>query len=82
MICSKGINLLRKMTGSDNKLPRSQWGYRNYYTPKGDETEVMERLEESGFVKRDSSIFYATKNGCRVIGLNDKQTKRALANVY
>jgi hypothetical protein len=76
---------LRHMLGARSDNRKRDWGYRNHYctSPGGDAYDSMVRLEAAGLVKKGrvgvvNVFFHATEAGCRAIGFDDKQTKRAV----
>jgi len=82
-VTAEDLDKLRHMLGVDSRKSQRQWGYRNYYaSSKGDEP-AMRRLQSAGFVRQgrqyeDSFYFHATEEGCKAVGLNAKQIKRAM----
>ncbi len=76
--------ILKHMLGMDGE-PRRVWGYRNYYAA-GRDGIVLSRLrgmEKDGLIRQgavtNSRIyFHATEAGCRAVGLNEEQRRRAL----
>jgi len=76
---------LKHMLGVSTHTPKSQWGYRNRYCAPntGQDFLSMQRLLLAGFVERGSvgeknTFFHATIEGCKAIGLNEKQIKNAM----
>lgn len=72
---------LRHMVGIRSGTHKRDYGYRNYFnsTETGPDHESMVRLESQGLVIRGRPCYWhATEAGCKAVGLNDKQTKRAL----
>jgi hypothetical protein len=85
-ITAEDLDNLRHMLGIDPRryTPR-QFGFRNYYASSktGRPFASMRRLKSAGFVRQgrvsDSMIFFhATEEGCKAVGLNAEQIKRAL----
>lgn len=75
------MDCLRHMLGIRQSTPKKDWGFRNYFnsSPQGYDFDSMKRLEANGLVRpgrRD--YWHATEAGCRAVGLNEKQIKRAL----
>ena len=78
---------LTHMLGAEPHVPKSQWGYRNYYCAEvgsNDEKDLI-KLANIGLVRRDFTInegrdvyFFATEKGMDAIGLTPKQKERAL----
>ena len=74
---------LRHMLGiASNTKPRD-YGYRNYFNTSADtpDGKSMQRLVDLGLVvrnQRNGDYWHATEAGCKAVGLNDKQTRKAL----
>lgn len=76
--------ILRHMLGMEGN-PRRVWGYRNYYAA-GRDGVVLARLRgmvKSGLVREGQTserliYFHVTEEGCRAMGLNTEQRRRAL----
>lgn len=85
-ITADDLKSLRHMLGVDpNRYKPSQFGFRNYYASpmSGRPLESMRRLESAGFIRQgvsgESTIyFHATEEGCKAVGMNAEQIKRAL----
>jgi hypothetical protein len=81
---------IRHMTGCTSNTKKKNWGFRNYYCSalEGDGYESMRRLEKLGYVKQGigsflsetQMYFHATEEGCKAIGLDDKQIKRVMGD--
>lgn len=76
---------LKHMLGAGSHISRRDWGYRNYYAASKDSTSEAElrKLIPLGLVEEGQSTenmvyFHATETGCKVVGLDAKQTHRAL----
>ncbi len=72
---------LRHMLGVRHGTRKRDYGYRNYFnsTEAGADFESMLRLESQGLVIRGRRCYWhATEAGCRAIGLDARQIKRAL----
>lgn len=82
-LTAKDIDNLRHMLGVHQQKPARQWGLRNYFACGGGENEKsMRRLEAAGFVRQgrpyeNSFYFHATEEGCKAVGMNAAQIKRA-----
>lgn len=83
-ITAKDLDNLRHMLGADpQRYKPRQWGFRNYFAcGGGEQEESMRRLEAAGFVQQGrpfggSFYFHATEEGCRAVGMNAAQIKRA-----
>lgn len=79
------LNNIRHMTGSDDRYPKKQWGFRNHFCPGGKDIDSMERLERAGYVKRgrkynETNVFHATRKGCEVIGMKAYQIRNTFKN--
>ncbi len=81
----RDINCLRHMLGVNENRHKNQWGLRNHFaaTPEGDDYDSMQRLETHGYVVQGRSrygmVFYhATRAGCVLVGLNQRQIENAL----
>lgn len=75
------INNLRHMLGARLTDKKRDWGFRNYFNcgPTSSDYPSLERLLATGLVRRGHRDYYhATEAGCKVVGLNAKQTQRAL----
>ena len=83
-LIASDLRKLEHMLGAGPSNPRRNWGYRNHYATSGGEPmEAMRRLESMGLVAaghRSGSMTFshATESGCREVGLDAKQIKRAL----
>jgi len=85
MLTSKDLDNLRHMLGAiPERYTAKQWGFRNYYASGkgGDALESMHRLVNAGFARQghesESMIyFHATEEGCKAVGMNKAQIKRA-----
>lgn len=84
-ITADDLDNLRHMLGSDPaRFTQKQWGFRNYFACGGGENEKsMRRLESAGFVRQGrpydkSFCFHATEEGCKAVGMNKAQIKRAM----
>jgi sigma-70-like protein len=75
----RDMDILREMLGADDSDP-CQWGHRNIFI-SADQSEnlpSLERLQGYGFVEQFSPHHWtATERGCRAIGLDAAQTRRA-----
>lgn len=85
MITANDLSRLRHMLGVDaQRYTQKQWGFRNYFAAgAGEQTESMLRLQEAGFVRQgevfnESHYYHATEEGCKAVGMNSEQIKRAL----
>lgn len=75
------LDNLRHMLGIKQSRGRRDWGFRNYFnsTESGPDYESMKRLETMGFVVQGRRCYWhATEAGCKAVGMNDKEIKRAL----
>lgn len=75
------MGCLRHMLGIRESTPKKDYGFRNYFNSSevGPDYEAMLRLESQGLVTRGRRFYWhATEAGCKAVGLNDKQTKRAI----
>jgi hypothetical protein len=75
------VENLRHMLGVASNIHKRDWGYRNYYntSDSGPACDSMKRLQALGLVvPGHRNYWHATKSGCKVAGLSDKQTERAL----
>lgn len=73
------LDNLRHMLGAKGKV--RDYGFRNYYNTSdtGPDVESMKRLQAMGFVEPGrKNYWFATEAGCKAIGFNAKQIKRAL----
>lgn len=83
-ITAQDLKKLRHMLGAEPDRPQRAWGFRNYYACGGGENEKsMRRLEAAGFVQQGrpydkSFYFHATEEGCKAVGMNKAQIKRAM----
>ncbi len=82
-ITSTDLDKLRNMLGVGQDRPRRVWGYRNYYVAGKGSEPAMRRLESAGLVREifscgDTTYFRATEEGCKAVGMNDAQVKRAM----
>ena len=75
------LGTLRHMLGVGEHIAKRSWGYRNRFIA-GDRHHSLAslaRLKAKGLVEQAGEDYYfATLNGMRVIGLNEKQIKRAM----
>ncbi len=86
MINANDLDSLRHMLGAvPGRYTAKQWGFRNYYAAcnTGDSLESMRRLEAAGFVcegiaTKSITYFHATEEGCKAVGMNKVQIKRAM----
>jgi len=78
---------LTHMLGAESHIPKSRWGYRNYYCAGvgGKDEQDLMKLAEIGLVRRGFTInegedvyFFATEKGMDAAGLNREQKARAL----
>jgi len=58
-------------------------GFRNHFAAGSDQIKDMENLKEKGLVIKGATgngltFYHATKLGCEMAGLNEKETARAL----
>lgn len=77
------LDNLRHMLGVSEMYKKNQWGFRNYYACSKSSEKSMRRLEKLGFVRQgrsyeDSFYFHATEEGCKAVGMNTVQIKRAM----
>lgn len=75
------MNNLRHMLGARSTDKKRDWGFRNYFNcgPESSDYPSLERLLTVGLVRRGHRDYYhATYAGCRAVGLNEKETQRAL----
>ena len=81
-ITADDMDDIRHALGIDNRRPRKQWGFRNYYCGH---TPGMERLVAVGFMRlaRAGSeltggdpVYAATREGCRAVGMTDAEIDR------
>jgi hypothetical protein len=84
-ITAEDLSNLTHMLGAQSHIPKRDWGYRNHYAASTGDTPSMERLVYAGLVIRgrkyeDAYFYHATEAGCKRVGLNAKQTKRALGD--
>lgn len=83
-ITAEDLKKLRHMLGVGPYRPQRHWGLRNYFACGGGENEKsMRRLEAAGFVRQghpynESFYFHATEEGCKAVGMNAAQIKRAM----
>lgn len=76
--------ILKHMLGMDGN-PRRMWGYRNYYAA-GRDGQVLAQLrgmETDGLIREGQTTdkmiyFHATEAGCRAMGMNTLEQRRAL----
>jgi hypothetical protein len=71
--------------GAVPERPKSKWGFRNYYcaSNSGSSFNAMQRLVAAGFaevghIAGTQTYFHATKDGCKLVGLNAARTREAL----
>ena len=75
---------LQHMLGAVQQYPKSKWGWRNYFAAgSGQQYDAMQRLVAAGLATTgracgDMTYFYATRQGCRVAGLDAAGIKRAM----
>ena len=72
---------LRHMLGMASNIKPRDYGFRNYYNTSdgGPDNDSMRRLESMGLVRAGRpNYFHATEAGCKAVGMNAKQIKRAL----
>lgn len=81
-ITASDLDKLRHMLGA---VPgrQKQWGFRNYFAAGKGHEPAMRRLESAGFVVQgraynESFYFHATEEGCKAVGMNKAQIKRAM----
>jgi len=77
------VDLVRHMLGATPRRPASHWGFRNHYVANRRDLDAMQRLEAAGFVTAGAQLlqlryFHATKDGCKLAGLNAARTREAL----
>ena len=77
------LKKLRHMLGAEPDRRKRDWGFRNYYACSKGNEESMRRLEAAGFARQgrpynDSYYFHATEEGCKAVGMNAAQIKRAM----
>lgn len=75
------IDNLRHMVGAKPNIHKRDWGFRNYYNSSdtGPDVDSMKRLQAMGLViPGQRNYWHATEAGCKVAGLDAKQTRRAL----
>lgn len=82
-ITAADLDKLRHMVGVGPDVKPKDWGYRNYYAASPSSEPAMRRLESAGFVHegsvyRGSFNFHATEEGCKAVGMNKAQIKRAM----
>jgi len=82
-ITEEELGHLQHMLGVGIHISKRNWGYRNYFCASPEQEKEFLNLMRNGFVqigKRDNLYVYyhATELGCVVVGLNKKQTNRAL----
>ena len=78
---AEDIGNLRHMLGARTTDKVRDWGFRNYFNcgPDSSDYPSLERLLALGLVRRGHRDYYhATALGCKIVGLNEKQTRRAL----
>lgn len=78
------MEILRHMLGMRMDKAKRDWGYRNYFNSCEGHSDMpsLLRLEAAGLIKRSTSdvnYWHATEAGCKAIGLNAAQIKRAFA---
>lgn len=75
------MEILRHMLGVGSHIPKKQWAYRNYFNAEdghGDMPSLL-RLQADGLVlKGRPGYWHASEAGCRAIGLNERQIKKAM----
>lgn len=72
---------LRHMLGMASNIKPRDYGFRNYYNTSdgGPDNDSMHRLVAMGLVVAGRpNYFHATEAGCKAVGMNAKQIKRAL----
>lgn len=76
--------ILRRMLGMEEE-PRRAWGCRNFYAVGrgGYEVARLRGMEQAGLIRQGTMtdhriFFHATEAGCRAVGLNEEQRRRAL----
>lgn len=75
---------LRHMLGATEQHKPKSWGFRNHFDARGagnNNLASMKRLQALGLVAVHPAapgLFRATGAGCRALGFNAAQTKRAL----
>jgi hypothetical protein len=75
------LDNLRHMLGIRCGTHKRDYGYRNYFnsTEAGPDHESMLRLLGMGLVRSGLRCYWhATEAGCKAVGLDEKQTRRAL----
>lgn len=78
--------ILRHMLGMEGE-PRRAWGCRNYYAAGrgGHDLARLRGMEKDGLIRQGSMtdhriFFHATEAGCRAVGLNTLERRRALGD--
>ncbi len=75
---------LQHMLGAVQGKPKNRWGWRNYFAAgSGQQHEAMQRLVAAGMATAgratgDMTYFYATRLGCKAVGLDAAGIKRAM----
>ncbi len=72
---------LRHMLGIRDGTHKRDYGYRNYYNTSdgGPDVESMKRLQALGLtLPGRPNYWHATEAGCKAVGLNEKQIRRAI----
>ncbi len=82
-ITAADLDKLRNMLGMRSDVENRNWGYRNYYASSKDSEPAMRRLESAGFARQGTAFvgsfyFHATEEGCKAVGMNKAQIKRAM----
>lgn len=82
-ITASDLDKLRHMLGARSDVEARNWGYRNSYAAGRASEPAMRRLESAGFVRQgaaflESFYFHATEEGCKAVGMNKAQIKRAM----
>jgi hypothetical protein len=75
------MGCLRHMLGIRSGTHKRDYGYRNYFCASdgGPDVSSMKRLEALGLVRAGHRPYWhATEAGCKAVGLNEKQTRRAI----
>ena len=82
------IEKLRHALGASTQRPKSGWGFRNYYCAAlgGANDAAMRRMVVAGFMAAGhegdkQAYFHATKDGCKLAGLNAAGIRRALEDL-
>ena len=83
IIHGRDLEKLCHMLGKRSNIPKKNWGYRNFFAAKEGDIESMERLVKAGLAKKDlkrwgMQYYYATKEGCKAIGLHKAAIERAM----